>query len=51
MEQEEEIGSEASAGHHDAVLGEEHTPRGEPFEVPEVVTLVGDDGDETQVND
>ena len=51
MEQEEEIGSEASAGHHDAVLREERIPRDEAFKVPEVVTLVGDDCDETQVKD
>ena len=51
MEQEEEVGTEASTGHHDAVFREEGTPRDGAFEAPEVVTLVGDDCDETQVND
>ena len=51
MEQEEEIGSKASTGHRDAVLGEEGSPRDKAFELPEVATLVGDHCDNTQVND
>ena len=59
MEQEEKIGSEAYAGHHKAVLGEdrvqvERAPCGEAFNAVLEVTLgleVGNDCNETQVED
>ena len=56
MEQEEKIGSEANAGHHKAVLGEdrvqvERAPCGEAFNTVLEVTLGLEVGNETQVDD